>query len=682
MRQGRLLLAVAIFPAVVVSMVGADTLEQRGPAWALGDIDLATPYAQRALVPVDGPSPAFRFDGNSNWLEAAQPVSLDLAHGVAVGAWIALAAPSGETAAVVYLAQNGLLLGLNRWRQPEIRLGELRSASTDPLPVGIWVHLAGDYDGTVLRLRVNGRIVAESEGTVRGPIKGLFGIGRALDAGFQQGTHPLGTINGTLGAVTIRLSADPIKPGPPPATMPDLGIPEVWFADDPDRPRTLPLAQAAGWTNEPHALAWRNGLWHLYYQANPNGAFWRDIVWGHAVSPELAVWEQRAPALMPTTGFDRRGVWVGNWIPDRVPPAVLYTGVNGDWAGIGLAEADDDGALRLAHVVDYDTASEFQDMRDPWIVRTAYGWLMLIGTGLRDGGKALVYTYRSHDGETWERAGLFDTGGAEMPGQYWELPVLVPINDRWLLMGTPVQQGKPARTLYWLGDFDGNRFVPDDPVPRQLDILATYRAPTIADGPDGELIAIGIIADEIRDEQKRHESGWVHVLTPATSLGLCADDPRSLCQRFAPAFSDRFTRTVAEGKNAQDVTLVTDGQPVILTATIDTPQGGTLHVGSRLTDDGVPAADLSIDARTGQVRVDYSRGPDPPIGRSLVIRGMIPPTDTVNVKLLFDGAAVFGAINDRPLAFLAFAMTPGRNGLSLSTEGGATISYFRLDGLE
>jgi beta-fructofuranosidase len=126
----------------------------------------------------------------------------------------------------------------------------------------------------------------------------------------------------------------------------------------------------SGWTNEPHALTWRDGLWHLYFQANPNGAFWRDIVWGHRVSADLATWDRRHPALMPGTGFDRRGVWVGNWIPDRDPPAVLYTGVNGDWAGIGMAEAAADGSLSLVAVVDHDTDPAFQDMRDPWVMRT------------------------------------------------------------------------------------------------------------------------------------------------------------------------------------------------------------------------------------------------------------------------------------------------------------------------
>lgn len=660
---------------------GADTLEERGAAWGIGALDLGTPHAQRALAPVGGPEASFRFDGNSNWLEAAEAVALDPADGLALGAWLALASPPGDTAAIVYLAEGGLLLGLNRWRQPEVRLGDVRAAGAAALPVGAWVHVAGDYDGTTLRLRVDGEVVAEAEGAVPDRIEGLFAVGRALDAGFQQDVHPLGAINGILGEVTFRRAADPVLPGPAPGQAPDLNAPEPWFADDPDRPRSPPLG-ATGWTNEPHALVRRDGLWHLYFQANPNGAFWRDIVWGHVVSPDLAIWERRSPALMPTTGFDRRGVWVGNWIPDREPPAVLYTGVNGDWAGIGLAEADEDGSLSQTRVVDHDTDPAFQDMRDPWILRTEDGWLMLIGAGARGGREALVYSYRSADGETWERAGLFDTGGAEMPGQYWELPMLIEIGGRWMLMGTPVVEGVPARTLYWLGDFDGTRFLPEDPVPRQFDILATYRAPTIAPDTDGNLVAVGIVADEMRDERQRHEAGWVHALTPATILDLCDDATGDLCQRLAPAFVDQFGIMLTDAAETGSARVATGGRPVLLTAEVEADGGGILRLGSRVDAAGDPAAELTIDMATGGVRLYYTMGPVVPLARSAIIEGSIPPSDTLDIVLVVDGAMVFGAVNGRPLAFLAFGGGAIRDGIAIEAEGGATIARVRAAALD
>ncbi len=659
----------------------ADILALDGARFTLGPLALSAPHAHRALLPVAGPPGGFRFDGNSNWLESGGPVTLDPAAGLAAGAWLALAAPPGDDAAVIHLAEGGLFLGLNRWLQPEIRLGPLRAKAQAPLPLSDWVHLAGDYDGQTLRLRVNGVVVAEAEGEVRAPLRGRLAIGRALDAGFQEGIHPLGALNGILGKVTLRRSADPVTPGAAPEDAPDLGAPEEWYADDPDRPRILPLG-AAGWTNEPHALTWRDGLWHLYYQANPNGAYWRHIVWGHQVSADLVTWRGRPPALIPGTGFDRRGVWVGNWIPGHEPPRVVYTGVNGQWAGIGLAEADGNGALRRVRVIAHDTPSAYQDMRDPWVIRTGDGWLMLIGAGRRDADEAFVYSYRSDDGETWEPSGRFDTGGARIPGEYWELPMLLQLDDRWLLFGTPVVAGVPARTLYWFGQFDGSRFVPDDPEPRQLDILATYRAPTLARGPEGETVSVGIIADEIRGERQRHQAGWVHVLTPATVLSRCADDPAALCQRFAPALSAAFDREVAAaGDMAGGTTrarLPAGDAPVVLRAEVAAAAGGAVRLGFRAAPGGGPVAELTVDARTGMVRLDYTVGPTLPLHRAAIVEGRIAPADRIEIELLIDGAAIFGAVNGRPLGFLAFAGTPRRDQLLIESTGGAVIERAEL----
>jgi beta-fructofuranosidase len=162
------------------------------------------------------------------------------------------------------------------------------------------------------------------------------------------------------------------------------------------------------------------------------------------------------------------------------------------------------------------------------------GWLMLIGAGARAGREAIVYSYRSEDGETMGARGPLRHGGVEMPGQYWELPMLLEIGDRWMLMGTPVVEGVPARTLYWLGDFDGTAVHPRRSRAAPVDILATYRAPTIARGPRGTLSPSGSSPTRSANEQERHEAGWVHVLTPATMLRLCEDEPQDLCHSLAP----------------------------------------------------------------------------------------------------------------------------------------------------
>ncbi len=661
----------------------AQVLERTGPdSFSLGDIALSAPHALRPVVRPDGAPEAddaltFRFDGNSNWLEATREVVAEPATGLSAGGWLALAAPPEDTAAMLYLGDSGFFLGLNRWRQPEVRLGGLRAASQVPLDLGAWVHLAADWNGDRLRLRVNGSEVASVTGTPPDRIAGAFAVGRALNAGFQQDTHALGAINGALRDVTFRRDAGPVAPGPPPAGPPDLDAPPAWYENDPDRPRLAPIGPT-GWTNEPHALTRIDGRWHLYYQANPNGAYWRQIVWGHQVSDDLVTWTPRLPALLPGTGFDRRGVWVGNWIPGREPPAVAYTGVNGEWSGIGLAEAQPDGSLRQSSTISFETPTAYQDLRDPWVLRTEDGWLMLIGAGMEGQDEAFIFAYRSSDGTRFAPAGRFDTGGVEVPGKYWELPMLFPLGDRWVLMATPVTADNPARTLYWIGGFDGTRFLPDDRTPRQLDILATYRAPTIAPDGRGGQVAIGIVADELRDEPARAVAGWVHVLTPAALLHFCPDAPESLCQSFPPALDRAFPVTRSEGTTLPAGPLPMGGT-TRLRAEVATPRGGTLAFALRTDANGAAVARLTVDAGTGTVSADYAGGPFRPLTRPTLLLGRIPPATSITLDLIFDGALVYGTMNGRPVGLLAFAAEPGRDGLGVSLSGdGAGILHYAV----
>jgi hypothetical protein len=80
------------------------------------------------------------------------------------------------------------------------------------------------------------------------------------------------------------------------------------------------------------------------------------------------------------------------------------------------------------------------------------------------------------------------------------------------------------------------------------------------------------------------------------------------------------------------------------------------------------------------VRLDYTMGPILPLGRSAVIEGAIPPSDRIEIELVLDGAAVFGTVNGRPLAYLVFADGLHRDGISLQAEGGAHIARLRFAG--
>ena len=76
------------------------------------------------------------------------------------------------------------------------------------------------------------------------------------------------------------------------------------------------------WNNDPNGLIYIDGIWHLYYQYNPNDVVWGPMHWGHAVSKDLIHCEHLPIALYP----DEIGTMylVGNEILPNVAEAFRW----------------------------------------------------------------------------------------------------------------------------------------------------------------------------------------------------------------------------------------------------------------------------------------------------------------------------------------------------------------------
>src|SRR6478609_1680596 len=109
--------------------------------------------------------------------------------------------------------------------------------------------------------------------------------------------------------------------------MAKVEVPAVRAVVERDRPR-LHIHPEHGWLNDPNGLCRMDGIYHVFYQYNPDGPFHDNICWGHASSPDLLTWTAEPIALRPNpTGSDRDGCWSGCVVDEHGVPTAVYTGV-------------------------------------------------------------------------------------------------------------------------------------------------------------------------------------------------------------------------------------------------------------------------------------------------------------------------------------------------------------------
>jgi beta-fructofuranosidase len=256
---------------------------------------------------------------------------------------------------------------------------------------------------------------------------------------------------------------------------------------DPHRPVYHFLPQA-NWINDPNGLIQWHGEYHLFYQHNPNGAFWGDMHWGHSVSSDLVHWRHLPIALAPTpNGYDKDGVFSGTAVNNDGIPTIMYTGVSPECQC--LATSDDELMTWKKYegnpVLPAPPAGmEVTGFRDPRVWRQDDRWYMIIGSGFKGvGGTALLYS--SPDLLHWEYLHPICIGDFETYGDMWECPDLFPLDGQHVLLFADYKH-----TVYQIGTFAELKF--------------TQQSAGITDG--GHFYA----AQSMLDEQgRRLLFGWV-----------------------------------------------------------------------------------------------------------------------------------------------------------------------------
>lgn len=253
--------------------------------------------------------------------------------------------------------------------------------------------------------------------------------------------------------------------------------------------------------NDPNGMVYHNGVYHLFYQYNPEGNVWGNVSWGHATSPDLLHWTEQPIALdyrKDINGNPEEFFYSGSAVVDTEntsgfgtlehPPLVaMYTSnyeknmtlpsgktVSYNQESQSIAYSLDEGLtwttydaqnpVILEPPQEYLTADSIQNFRDPFVFWYEKHWVMV--AALPNEHMVLIYT--SNNLKDWTHVSSFGPANA-ISGQ-WECPGLFPLpvdgqrnNVKWVLqLGT--NPGGPyigSGTQYFVGSFDGTTFTAD-----------------------------------------------------------------------------------------------------------------------------------------------------------------------------------------------------------------------------
>ena len=229
------------------------------------------------------------------------------------------------------------------------------------------------------------------------------------------------------------------------------------------------------WMNDPNGMVYYKGEFHLFYQHYPYGLNWGTMHWGHAVSKNLISWKHLPVALFP----DKHGtIFSGSAIVDMANTSGFASGDEKVLVAIftyfkwglqrqGIAYSTDCGRTWTPYksnpVIKNPFCVHFRDPKVFWHKESA-AWVMVLTAG------NCIRFYTSSDLKNWKYVSSFGKKDGSH-GSVWECPDLFPLavdgnnqNIKWVLL-VSVKQKAPngaSGTQYFIGSFDGTRFINDN----------------------------------------------------------------------------------------------------------------------------------------------------------------------------------------------------------------------------
>lgn len=256
--------------------------------------------------------------------------------------------------------------------------------------------------------------------------------------------------------------------------------------DEAHRPQ-IHFSPKRNWANDPNGMVYHNGVYHLFYQHNPDSNIHGPMYWGHATSKDLVHWKHEPIALYPdslgtifsgsavvdknnTSGFGKNG---------QPPLVAIFThhdakgeraGAN-DYQNQSLAYSIDNGKTWIKYsgnpVLKSPGTTDFRDPKVMWY-EPQKKWVMTLAT------KDRITFYSSPDLKIWNKESEFGKD-AGAHGGVWECPDLFTLDANgkkvWVLIVSinPGGPNKGSATQYFIGNFDGKTFTASHKDTRWID---------------------------------------------------------------------------------------------------------------------------------------------------------------------------------------------------------------------
>lgn len=370
---------------------------------------------------------------------------------------------------------------------------------------------------------------------------------------------------------------------------------------------------ATGNLADPNGLVLYEGEYHLFHQ--------QDGTWGHAISPDMVHWKRQGTALehdaqglamsgsCVVDGADTSGLVTGGGM------VAVYTSTEGGEAQ-SLAYSTDRGRSwrRFSGnpVIPNDGRKDFRDPKVFWH-EDSKAWIMIVSAGDH------VSLFRSTDLKAWTHASDFGQGIGSHAA-VWECPDLFPLTDssdgrtRWVMtLSVGANEETAGSTAqYFIGDFDGSVFFPEDRQTRFTDVGQDFYAAQSFEHVEGRRVWMAWLGNW-NYPYSLPTGDWRGEMSIPRELSLTTvGGKRTLVQKPVPELDAlRGKATDLAGRKATDtVTGLGAGRTVEIDLTMDVSQASEAWLGlARGEVNGkTQEVRVGVDISTGTLYLDRTDG--------------------------------------------------------------------------